>query len=258
MADSVCLIITTFKNPKALDLVLSSVEQQTKRPQQIVIADDGSDTESHQVVKKYLTRLPIELTWQPDIEFRAARSRNLAISRVTTDYVIFIDGDCILPRSFVESHLKLSGQKILVAGGRSLLDEKTTAKLLTNTIDINNNLLFAGFKFWRAPLGPIRDIQNKNWESVRTCNMSISLKNIHLVNGFDERYIGWGKEDSDFIVRLLHAGIKIRSGRLAACVCHLHHITIARTRLSTNIAKFNDTLRQKGKYMGSKSSLSDL
>jgi predicted glycosyltransferase involved in capsule biosynthesis len=44
-----------------------------------------------------------------------------------------------------------------------------------------------------------------------------------LVNGFDELFDGWGYEDSDLVVRLIHAGIKRKEGRFAVPVLHLWH-----------------------------------
>ena len=97
----VSLLITTFNWPEALDLVLQSVIKQTCLPSQIVIADDGSQTDTDSVVSRYKKDLPIEITWQPDRDFRAARATNLALLRIKHDYVIFIDGDCLLPPNFV-------------------------------------------------------------------------------------------------------------------------------------------------------------
>ena len=43
------------------------------------------------------------------------------------------------------------------------------------------------------------------------------------VDGFDADYSGWGKEDSDIIVRLLHAGVRRKDGMFATGVLHLWH-----------------------------------
>ena len=54
------------------------------------------------------------------------------------------------------------------------------------------------------------------------------------VEGFDEAYTGWGKEDSDLAARLEKFGVKIVSGRFAACVSHLFHKEQPRSALEAN------------------------
>jgi predicted glycosyltransferase involved in capsule biosynthesis len=62
------------------------------------------------------------------------------------------------------------------------------------------------------------------------------------VNGFDERYSGWGLEDSDLVLRLLHAGVRHKSARFAAPVFHLWHRENDRTLLPENQARLDELL----------------
>ncbi len=54
---SVALILTTYNRPAALDRVLHSVARQTSLPEQVIIADDGSDASTTAVVGR-LARSP--------------------------------------------------------------------------------------------------------------------------------------------------------------------------------------------------------
>jgi predicted glycosyltransferase involved in capsule biosynthesis len=54
------------------------------------------------------------------------------------------------------------------------------------------------------------------------------------INGFDESYSGWGLEDSDLAIRLIHAGIRHKSARFATPVFHLWHRENDRSRLDEN------------------------
>ncbi|MDC1448009.1 glycosyltransferase, partial [Candidatus Thioglobus sp.] len=47
----VSLIITTYNRPDALLLVLQSVERQTTIPLNIIIADDGSNNETLEIIR---------------------------------------------------------------------------------------------------------------------------------------------------------------------------------------------------------------
>lgn len=232
----VSLLITTFNRSDALDLVLKTVASQTRVPSEVVIGDDGSSFETRVLVRKWEERLPIRHAWQPDREFRAARSRNLGISKSEAEYVVLIDGDCLLPPQFVANHVKLAKLGHVVAGGRHLLSELETQALLREAS--STATAFEHWKFRGLSLGLSRDLRPGAWGTVRTCNLGLYRSDIASTGGFDESYVGWGREDSDFVVRLMHGGLKVRSGRFAACVAHLHHLERSRSQFSENDARF--------------------
>ena len=250
------LVITTYNRPEALDWVLASVERQQIEPGQVVIADDGSKASNIDIIRRWSARLPIVHVWQPDNEFRAARARNLAVLKASKEHIIFIDGDCVLPPDFVKQHQSLIESGILVSGGRFLMSENDTKRLLECDIS-STHLDFSGVKFRKIPLGFLRDLRKKSWKQVRTCNLGVLRRDILAVGGFDETFIGWGREDSDFIIRSLRSSMVIRSARFSACVKHLYHPVFSRSDLVAN-----EALLAKGFYSNrivpKKSSLSYL
>ena len=231
------VIITTYNWPRALHLVLASVARQTHLPSEVIVADDGSSAGTRATVEKWSSHLPIKHVWVPDRSFRAARVRNLAILKSSADHLILVDGDCILPPNFVSAHRTLVGGRHLVAGGRFLMSEAETKKVISphskKTVPA-----FLGWKFKSIPLGILRDLRPRNWSQVRTCNLSLMRDDLFQVGGFDEAYIGWGREDSDLVIRLIRSGVAVRSGRLAACVKHLHHGEGTKSKLGFNEAQF--------------------
>lgn len=239
---SVSIIVTTFNRPDALELVLNSLAKQIHAPNQVIVADDGSNPETTRVINKNKLLLPLEHSWQPNIAFRAARSRNLAICKVKSDYTIFIDGDCIAHPRFTCAHLYLARPGKIVAGSRALMNETETMQLLNSRETRLGNIDFRSLKFLRLPLGKLRDLSGAKWQTVRSCNMGIFTQDLLQLGGFDEKYIGWGREDSDFVVRALKNGLRIRNGRFAACLSHLFHKNSPRDSLSQNDARFNETL----------------
>ena len=252
---SVSILVTTYNSPEALQSVFESLQHQSVSVHQVLICDDGSTPSTQNVIDVFKNRLPLVHCWQPDREFRAARSRNLALSRLTSDYLILIDGDCVLPYAFIEAHLELKRPDKIVAGSRNLLSKSDSSKFLEHFRKEKQRNLFNGWKFWRLHLGLLRDLWPKKWTSVRTCNLGLFSEAILSVNGFDENYIGWGLEDSDLVVRLLKHGLTIRSGRYATCVNHLYHEEVDKTKISKNSARFQKLLSQKGTHMPVKSIL---
>ena len=104
------LIITTYNWPESLLLVIESVKHQSIIPDEIIIADDGSLEDTRDLIIKFQknSNLNIIHSWQKDIGFRAARSRNNAIFRSSGDYIVLIDGDTILHTNFVQDHIASS------------------------------------------------------------------------------------------------------------------------------------------------------
>ena len=249
----IALLITTYDRPGALNLVLASVAKQSRLPDEVIICDDGSDYITSEIVASWSDRLPVCHAWCPDMKFRAALTRNLGILKSAADLLVFVDGDCLLPPSFVAKHLKLAERGFLVSGGRHLLSDEQTKAVLSRSEAPST--VFNNWKFSSWPLGPLRDFSPKNWESVRTCNLSMYREDALKIAGFDENYMGWGREDSDFVVRLIHSGVKIRSGRLATCVAHLYHPESPRDRLSVNDQRFRETLNNPNHVMATSSIL---
>ena len=239
---TVCLVITTFNWPEALDLVLRSVSNQSREPDEIIIADDGSLDATKQVVDRWKALLPLKHIWLPDQGFRAARSRNLSILKSSCEYIVMVDGDCLLPELFIENHLKLAAQRRLVAGGRYLYG----VELSKHVLSINRGLdrsLFTRLKFVSLRLNWLRNIIPLRWKHVRTCNISVFRREILAVNGFDEAYVGWGREDSDLVIRLTRNSVRLMTGRLFTCVGHLYHEEGPADASKLNELKFTNLLK---------------
>ena len=94
----------------------------------------------------------------------------------------------------------------------------------------------------RLPLGPLRRLRQGQWRGARSCDLAIWRANLDRVDGFDGDYSGWGKENSDIIVRLLHAGVRRKDGVFATGVLHLWHAEAERGRLAENERKLSDSL----------------
>ena len=122
------LIITTYNWPESLLLVIESIKRQTILPDEVIIADDGSNSSTKDLINDFKknSELKIIHSWQKDIGFRAARSRNSAILKSIGEYIVLIDGDTILHCDFIKDHIMHAGPGNFVQGTRSLISKKQT------------------------------------------------------------------------------------------------------------------------------------
>ena len=75
--------------------------------------------------------------------------------------------------------------------------------------------------------------------------MSFWKRDLAEVNGFDEQYMGWGREDSDIALRLLNAGVSKLKLKFAAIQYHIYHPGQNRKNLKKNETLLNDCIKQK-------------
>lgn len=238
------LILSTYEWPDALALVLSGLVTQSEKNFEVLLADDGSGERTKTVVASYRARVPFEIRhfWQENKGFRKSRILNEAIRAARGETLIFLDGDCVPQREYVEQHLRLQSPGYYVAGRRVDLSKEFTERLdpaqveggalngfATGLLDLfADSLRKGGSKpFHRAYLvrQPIlrRLFGLDKVDDLKGCNFSVSRTDMLAIDGFDQSYEGYGREDTDVELRLQNLGLKIRSGKNLCLQFHLWH-----------------------------------
>jgi glycosyltransferase involved in cell wall biosynthesis len=239
---TISLIITTYNRKDALELVLLSVLNQTQLPDEVIIADDGSGPDTAQLIKNFARKFPVPLyhCWQEDKGFRLAEIRNKAISQAKSEYIIMVDGDMILSEDFIKSHKKSARKGCFIQGSRVLLSEKVTRQTITNK-QINFWPFQQGIsnRFNALQMPVLSKLffasQDKfNLKGIRGCNMAFWKEDAVKVNGFNEKFTGWGREDSEFVVRLFNNNIHRLNLKFGGVAYHLHHPEHPRECLTVN------------------------
>jgi len=251
VAELISVIVTTYNREDALDAVLQSLARQSDPDFEVIVADDGSGPATAKAIEAWVPKIGRRLAhvWHADRGFRAAEIRNRAILMARGTYCIFLDGDCIVRPDFVANHRQLAEPGWFVTGNRVLLSANLTKKVLGEKLTPQNWSFVRWLaERWRGgvnrlsalvyvPLGPLRRIRRRVWQGARSCNLAIWRSDLDRVDGFDADYQGWGKEDSDVIIRLLHAGVRRKDGVFATGVLHLWHVDADRSQLSDNERK---------------------
>ncbi len=242
------VIVTTYNRPEALTVVLEGYCAQSDQDFRLIVADDGSTKDTIEVVRRFARCAPFQLdhVWHEDRGFRAAAIRNRAVASTDADYLVFTDGDCVPSRHFVQAHKQLAEPGYFLGANRVLLTSELTNRIIRTQIPVHRWREIDWIRSWSRreinrvlplltlPDGPFRKWAPGRWKGIKTCNLSVWRADLLRVNGLDESYEGWGLEDSDLVIRLLHAGVKHKTARMAATVFHLWHPEQDRLSLARN------------------------
>ncbi|MCR9253615.1 MAG: glycosyltransferase [bacterium] len=253
------VIISFFNKFDVLKIVLAGFERQSFKEFEIIIADDGSESE---VVKKITnaieeSTLTIHHVWHENKGWRKNSILNEAITRSSSEYLIFIDGDCIPHKDFVLDHLTLKQAGQLLTGRRVRMSEKVSSHIsLQSESGSFLNSIFTKI-LWDGIFGKTIQVEkgvaiklpgykNKKLRKnpkrqVLGCNFSIHKEELVELNGFDERYQGPGiGEDIDIDLRYTNSGGKVMLLRNCAILYHLYHPKIERHSVDHNLEIFNE------------------
>lgn len=232
---TVAVIISTYNNPRWLQKTLCCYENQTVKPDEIIIADDGSSEETAILLNQYANRLPIKHIWHEDRGFRKSEILNKAIIASTAEYLIFTDQDCIPRCDLVETHCRYARKGRFLSAGYFRLPLDISLQI--NDLDIIQGDAFS-LSFLRK-LGlkynfKCTKLLNINWfanfmntitpthATFNGCNSSCWRNDAIDVNGFDET-LHYGGQDREFGVRMANLGIKGYQIRYSAICLHLFH-----------------------------------
>lgn len=245
------LIITTFNWKEALELSILSVFKLLQLPSELIIADDGSEEDTRYLIESLQKDSPIPLihSWQENKGFRLSRSRNKALAVAKGDYIILIDGDIVIEKNFVADHQGAARQGYFIQGSRVLLNAKATHQALIQKrlrpcctdsgIENRKNCI-------RSPLlSRLFSFSSSRLPGIKTCNFAFWRGDAEAINGFNEDFIGWGREDSEFTARLLHIGIKRQNLKFKALTYHLYHRSNSRKNLMENDRILQETIDNK-------------
>jgi cellulose synthase/poly-beta-1,6-N-acetylglucosamine synthase-like glycosyltransferase len=225
----ISLIISFYKNFNALELIFKALSKQSFTDFEVLVSEDDNNTatpffiENQQALYKFPIR---HLNQEVDNGFRKNQMLNKSIQASKGEVLVFLDGDCIPHRYFLEAHAKSITEKQLCFGRRVMLDKKTTEELYISK-DITRLSFFKLLKTDTTSLKYalyIPFITGIREKGIWGCNYGILKKHLVEINGFDEDYITAGVgEDVDIEWRLKAIGVKFKSIRFSALQFHLYH-----------------------------------
>ena len=236
----ITVIIAVYNKLAQLGNILQAFNEQIELPDEIIIVDDGSSEKIEDKLKNIIPKLKYKIKhiWQEDKGFRVASSRNNGIINASGDYIVFVDQDILFDKNFVQNIRKSIRKNEVLKMRAVYLDEERTKKINDiifeeKTINFEKIKGFIKKEEYKHLNKRYRDDTLKNIlfklglrkRSARVVSLGMGAwkKDLLKVNGFDERYVGWGGEDHDLGNRLSALGLGLRTIDPSNIIVHMWH-----------------------------------
>ncbi len=229
------IVVCTYQRPEHLRRCLLSLALQENLSEgfEVVVTDDGSQDESEDLVGEFARTADFPVAWTSHVHegYHASRTRNEGARLARGSYLLFLDGDCIVPRDHLAQHLSFRRPGSVASGDCCRLDEVRSPL-------VNDAIVQSGeYQRWVSA-----EEQKRMWKRHRRVwfynairhprkpslignNVGVWHADFVQVNGYDENFRNWGCEDDDFGRRLRWAGLRLRSILRRTWAYHLWHPT---------------------------------
>jgi glycosyltransferase involved in cell wall biosynthesis len=196
------IIIPTYKRFAILKQVMEALTNFSSI-KEIIIVDSDSNDGTKELIEEFDSKTDIDCFYL-NVDNNISLKRNSGIEAASSEYLIFLDDDCVPMGNFVKEHiLSLDANQNTINCGNVYFD-----KLAINQSN------YIRYKNSRHVPFLYSDTNQKilDYQTIVTMNMSIRKSSITKFNlFFDEAFIGYGMEDNEFGFRAEAAGMLIKS-----------------------------------------------
>ena len=253
----ITLLLSTYEKPRHLRRALLSIALQegVGGKIELVVTDDGSTDETSRIVEEFGREVdfPVRFVTHPHEGFQLSRCRNEGVRAAVAPYLLFLDGDCILPPDHVRHHLDRRREGVVMGGDCCRMEQEASERIGEEMIRR------VGYPSLAPPseLRRLAKRHRKAWfynlirhpakPKLVGNNIAVWRKDYVRINGYDERFVGWGCEDDDLRLRLKRAGVRVESILGTTFTYHLwhppHESTPERWREGANVSYLRRPIR---------------
>lgn len=239
MDKKISLIVTVYNRLEYARNIIKCLLNQTEQIYELIFADDGSSEILMDYIEDLIPKCKFKIkhVYQEDRGFRLSKSRNNGVRASEGDYLIFLDQDVVFENEFIkEISGNLEKDKILMSRPYMATNEETEKiqklinegkeyefilKELKNEAMVNKMEKLYKKDRCRSFLHKLK--LKKRGAKIVGLFFALSKENYIKVNGFDENYEGWGREDDDFGNRLFKMGVSSKPIKFTKNIIHMYH-----------------------------------
>ena len=234
----ISVIVPVYNRLEHLRSLVICLLKQEVQPYELIISDDGSSQDMMEFIGDLISKAKFKIKYikQADLGFRKTRALNNGVKQAEGEILVFCDQDLIFPNDYLKTIVQNINKKTFLMSRPISVTEEEKNKIIK---DLDNGKEYkylikylpedyiAGEKR-TLKKDLYRRILNKfslNKRGIRLVGMSYALykENYTAVNGYDEKYRGWGLEDDDFGNRLYVYGVKGKEMKASLIQLHLYH-----------------------------------
>lgn len=190
----ISIVIPTYNSVESLlNCVNALLDQDFKGEYEIIVTDDGSTDKTPEVMPQICKRNNrVHYLWHENVQ--RAKNRNIGVSVSSGESLIFLDADMLPVRSFISSHM-------------AAINELGKYGVICGAIPVAREYLTSSFvrymaEKWERRLNDLKKFP-KDPFLMQSGNFSIHKEFFAKLGGFDESFLQYGGEDTDFFIRAL-------------------------------------------------------
>lgn len=248
---ALAVIVTTFERPQHLRRSLASIASQGRVTGgfELIVCDDGSQDGTARLVTDFAADVgfPVSFITHPHAGFQPGRCRNDGVGSSVAPYLVFCDGDCVLPPGHLAAHAAAARRSTVLLGEPCYLDETLSTQVSVERIRTGNLLATVPRSVRLRSTISTSFHRYRRRRKLYSGFFSLWREDLERINGFDENFTGWGCEDDDLGLRLRRSGVRSASIMASTRSFHLWHprhpSRTPRWRDGSNVAYFERRLR---------------
>lgn len=202
------IVMTSPGREANLVACLRMLQQQKPLPLEVLVADDGSER-GQALASVFEKTLNLRYFWRPN-DCCVARSRNIGAAAARSDWLVFLDSDMLLYPGSLAAYanaLRDFPKRVFFGYFGNLRTALSPSLFLPERQVMWCDRRFETYQ--PEGLIPAYNMTRFPHEWAWSGHFALQRRIYEQVQGFDERFRGWGDEDLDFAFRLIQAGYEV-------------------------------------------------
>lgn len=195
---NISVVIPAYNAEKSLQKTLNSLHDQSLKPLEIIVVDDGSIDNTEKVANSLASKVIKTQNRGP------ASARNSGIKYASGEIIALIDSDCQAEKTWIENIYRIfTDTGILVIMGRVVIPSSNFVGDAISALGFPAGGSIGFEKVWKVT-------SEGYTNTLSTCNCAFRREVFNKFGPFDEDFPYAGGEDTFFAAKVVYGGAKIK------------------------------------------------
>jgi len=244
----ISVIVSTANRPEALELCLAALAAQDFPAFEVLVADTGQTPQTQSVSERFRQQLNLRYCQQSEPGFQPAKARNLGIFYSRARLLVLLDGDLVIPPSFLTLHALQHQRHPKVVVSSYIADRPAELGWPTSVqevLDTEPAALTPDPRQRQTAFDTDRPLTQPGLFRAAACSFRREL--LSQAGGFDPAFVGWGHEDTEFGLRLAPYVQGLLLSKAGSSAIHLGHAPASEAPEAERQANWQRLQRRHGR-----------